>query len=89
MGLAKKVPAGGPIVGTGGDGVFGGGGGPPAAAAAAWYGVIAYSLQLYFDFSGYTDMALGLARMFNVRLPQNFNSPYQSRTSSNSGGGGT
>ncbi|XPV77006.1 MAG: MBOAT family O-acyltransferase [Desulfovibrio sp.] len=36
----------------------------------------AYSLQLYFDFSGYTDMALGAALMLNIRLPQNFNSPY-------------
>ena len=37
----------------------------------------AYSLQLYFDFSGYSDMAIGLARMFNVRFPLNFNSPYK------------
>jgi alginate O-acetyltransferase complex protein AlgI len=35
-------------------------------------------LQIYFDFSGYSDMAIGLARMFNVRFPENFNSPYQS-----------
>jgi D-alanyl-lipoteichoic acid acyltransferase DltB (MBOAT superfamily) len=40
--------------------------------------VFAYSLQLYFDFSGYSDMALGLARMFNITLPYNFNSPYKS-----------
>lgn len=43
----------------------------------AWSGAFAYTFQLYFDFSGYSDMAIGLARMFNVRLPQNFNSPYQ------------
>jgi alginate O-acetyltransferase complex protein AlgI len=43
----------------------------------AWVASIAYTLQLYFDFSGYTDMALGLARMFNIRLPRNFNSPYK------------
>lgn len=46
---------------------------------AAWTGAVAYTLQLYFDFSGYSDMALGLARMFNVQFPLNFNSPYQAR----------
>ncbi|MEQ1914324.1 MAG: MBOAT family O-acyltransferase [Sideroxydans sp.] len=44
----------------------------------AWSGALAYTLQIYFDFSGYTDMALGIALMFNIRLPINFNSPYQS-----------
>ena len=44
----------------------------------AWGGVLAYSLQLYFDFSGYSDMAIGLARMFGVILPINFFSPYKS-----------
>jgi D-alanyl-lipoteichoic acid acyltransferase DltB (MBOAT superfamily) len=43
----------------------------------AWLGAVAYSLQLYFDFSGYSDMAIGMARMFGFRLPTNFNSPYQ------------
>jgi alginate O-acetyltransferase complex protein AlgI len=43
----------------------------------AWIGAVAYALQLYFDFSGYSDMAIGLSRMFNVKLPQNFNSPYK------------
>ena len=43
----------------------------------AWLGAIAYTFQLYFDFSGYSDMAIGLSWMFNVRLPFNFNSPYQ------------
>jgi alginate O-acetyltransferase complex protein AlgI len=43
----------------------------------AWGGALAYTLQLYFDFSGYSDMAIGLARMFGVRLPLNFNSPYK------------
>lgn len=45
--------------------------------AAAWGGAIAYTLQLYFDFSGYSDMAVGLARMFGIRLPFNFDAPYQ------------
>ena len=44
---------------------------------AAWHVALAYSLQLYFDFSGYSDMAIGLARMFNLRFPLNFNSPYK------------
>jgi alginate O-acetyltransferase complex protein AlgI len=43
----------------------------------AWIGSLAYTFQLYFDFSGYSDMAIGLSWMFNVRLPVNFNSPYQ------------
>ncbi len=46
----------------------------------SWYAVIGYSLQLYFDFSGYSDMAIGLARMFNIRFPLNFNSPYKATT---------
>jgi len=44
----------------------------------AWVASLSYTLQLYFDFSGYTDMALGSARMFNITLPVNFDSPYRS-----------
>lgn len=44
----------------------------------AWTVSLSYSLQLYFDFSGYTDMALGSSLMFNIKLPINFNSPYRS-----------
>ena len=43
----------------------------------SWLGALAYTLQLYFDFSAYSDMAIGLSLMFNVRLPLNFNSPYK------------
>lgn len=43
----------------------------------AWVGALAYTLQLYFDFSGYSDMAIGLSLMLNVRLPLNFDSPYK------------
>lgn len=43
----------------------------------AWIGALGYTLQLYFDFSAYSDMAIGLSLMFNVRLPMNFNSPYK------------
>ena len=44
----------------------------------AWIGTISFSLQIYFDFSGYTDMALGLASIFGFVLPVNFNAPYKS-----------
>ncbi len=43
----------------------------------AWVDVSAYTLQIYFDFSGYSDMAIGLGKMFGIRLPVNFNSPYK------------
>jgi D-alanyl-lipoteichoic acid acyltransferase DltB (MBOAT superfamily) len=44
----------------------------------AWEGMLAYTFQLYFDFSGYSDMAIGASRIFGIKLPINFNSPYQS-----------
>ncbi len=47
---------------------------------AAWGGAFAYTFQIYFDFSGYSDMAIGLARMFRIRFPLNFNSPYQAES---------
>ena len=55
---------------------------PPAemSTGITWIGAIAYTFQIYFDFSGYTDMAIGLARMFGFRLPENFNSPYISQS---------
>lgn len=46
----------------------------------AWTTALSYTLQLYFDFSGYSDMALGLALMFNIRFPLNFNSPYKANS---------
>lgn len=49
--------------------------GQPIGAAAAWGASIAYSLQLFFDFSGYSDMAVGLGLLFNLRLPVNFAAP--------------
>jgi len=54
------------------DHAAGGGG---TSFLLAWMAAIGFTLQVYFDFSGYTDMALGLARFFGVKLPQNFNSP--------------
>jgi alginate O-acetyltransferase complex protein AlgI len=47
--------------------------------ATAWLCVLGYTYQIYFDFSGYSDMAVGLGYLFGIRLPQNFNSPYKAR----------
>jgi D-alanyl-lipoteichoic acid acyltransferase DltB (MBOAT superfamily) len=52
--------------------------GLPVTFFDGWVGALAYTLQLYFDFSGYSDMALGLSRVFGVTLPANFHSPYKS-----------
>lgn len=48
--------------------------------AAAWLGVLAFTFQIYFDFSGYSDMAIGLGKMFGFSFPENFNYPYESRS---------
>lgn len=45
---------------------------------ASWVGILAYAMQIYFDFSGYSDMAVGLGYLFGFQIPQNFNSPYKS-----------
>jgi alginate O-acetyltransferase complex protein AlgI len=76
FGLAKKVLIAdelSPLVGK----VFDADPTEPLTFGLAWVGVTAYALQIYFDFSGYSDMALGLGRMFGIRLPLNFNSPYR------------
>jgi len=52
----------------------------PMSAATAWIGAIAYTLQIYFDFSGYSDMAIGLGRMFGFHFEENFNYPYISKS---------
>jgi len=58
--------------------VFGGAGAHAGLGALdAWAATLAYAFQLYFDFSGYSDMAIGLARMFGLLLPVNFNAPYR------------
>ncbi len=49
-------------------------------AATAWLGIIAFTLQIYFDFSGYSDMAVGLGKMLGFRFPENFNLPYISKS---------
>lgn len=48
--------------------------------ATAWLGVLAFTLQIYFDFSGYSDMAIGLGAMFGFSFPENFNYPYESKS---------
>ena len=55
---------------------------------AAWGGALAYTLQLYFDFSGYSDMAIGISMLFNIRLPINFDCRTSPPASSSSGGAG-
>ncbi|MEM9018369.1 MAG: MBOAT family protein, partial [Verrucomicrobiota bacterium] len=75
-GFAKKVLLANPM-GEIADWCFEAGPGS-LSPTLAWVGVLAYALQIYFDFSGYSDMALGLGRMIGFRFPENFNSPYQS-----------
>ena len=53
--------------------------GHAVASFEAWIGALAYAMQIYFDFSGYSDMAIGIALLFGYRLPLNFNSPYKAR----------
>jgi alginate O-acetyltransferase complex protein AlgI len=48
------------------------------SCSAAWLGIVAYTTEIYFDFSGYSDMAIGLAEMFGFHFPENFNYPYTS-----------
>ncbi len=78
LGMGKKVLIASPISAVA-DQVFA----LPAgtlSAELAWLGILCYTLQIYFDFSGYTDMAIGLGRMFGFNLPENFNFPYAARS---------
>lgn len=50
------------------------------STSEAWFGIIMYTIQLYFDFSGYSDMAVGLGKMFGFDFPENFNYPYISKS---------
>jgi alginate O-acetyltransferase complex protein AlgI len=78
IGLAKKVLIANVVAGPA-DQIFAM---PPGHLSApyAWLGVLCYTLQIYFDFSGYSDMAVGLGRMFGFRFPENFRWPYISET---------
>ena len=78
MGLAKKILIANPL-GLVADFGFD----SPAAGLSmpdAWLYLLCYTLQIYFDFSGYSDMAIGLARLFGFRFPENFNYPYSARS---------
>lgn len=79
FGLAKKVLL-ADALGQIADGAFAAG--DRLTVSLAWLGAVAYTLQLYFDFSGYTDMAIGLGRVFGFRLPENFNYPYLAKSAS-------
>ncbi len=79
IGLAKKVAIADtmgtfarPVYEAAADGV-------PVTFLEAWSGAVSYTLQIYFDFSGYTDMAIGLGLMFGISLPPNFDSPLKAR----------
>jgi len=76
LGFAKKILLANPM-GQVADAVFGAANPLPMDA---WIGVIAYAFQIYFDFSGYSDMAIGLGRMFGFVIPENFRSPYLSES---------
>lgn len=78
IGLAKKVLIADKLALVA-DKVFGLPG-SDMSAGLAWYGLLAFAVQIYMDFSGYTDMAIGLARMLGFSLPENFNFPYLSRS---------
>ncbi|WP_456375647.1 MBOAT family O-acyltransferase [Thiolapillus sp.] len=77
-GLAKKVLLANPL-GEVADNVFALQG-DELSMGLAWIGILAYALQIYFDFSGYSDMAIGLGRMFGFRFLENFNYPYIARS---------
>ena len=78
IGLFKKVLVADPFAGYVTP-IFAAARSEPVQLVEAWSGALAYSLQMYFDFSGYTDMAIGLALLFGISLPPNFNSPYKAR----------
>lgn len=80
MGLAKKTLIADPIARAIDPLFAAAAAGDPVGAVAAWTAMVGYTLQIYFDFSGYCDMAIGLGLMLGVRLPVNFNSPYRAKS---------
>jgi alginate O-acetyltransferase complex protein AlgI len=76
LGFAKKILLANPM-GRIADAAFAADG---PTALVAWAGVLAYAFQIYFDFSGYSDIAVGLGRMLGFEIPRNFNSPYRSQS---------
>jgi D-alanyl-lipoteichoic acid acyltransferase DltB (MBOAT superfamily) len=80
IGLFKKVMI-ADVFGTYARPIFdGAASGTAMSFFEAWTGALAYTLQIYFDFSGYTDMAIGIGLLFGISLPPNFNSPYKARS---------
>jgi D-alanyl-lipoteichoic acid acyltransferase DltB (MBOAT superfamily) len=77
IGLLKKTVVADGIAGYANPGFDAAAHGQPVLLVEAWIAAFAYTMQLYFDFSGYCDMAVGLSRMFNIKLPWNFDSPYK------------
>jgi len=77
LGLFKKVVIADRIAIYATEAFNAAGGGVSLTFFEAWIGALAFTLQLYFDFSGYSDMAIGLGRMFGIKLPINFNSPFK------------
>ena len=78
FGFAKKILLANPM-GAIADSCFGAGDGV-LTTTTAWIGVTAYAFQIYLDFSAYSDMAIGLGRMLGFHFPENFNSPYKSKS---------
>lgn len=78
IGLGKKVLIANPM-GRVADSIFSLSGGD-LSSGLAWLGIICYTIQIYYDFSGYSDMAIGLGRMFGFRFLENFNYPYISKS---------
>jgi alginate O-acetyltransferase complex protein AlgI len=79
LGLAKKLVLADGLARFADPGFAAAAGHDPLTFIEAWVALLAYALQIYFDFSGYSDMAIGLACMFGIDFPINFNSPYQAR----------
>jgi len=77
VGLAKKVFLGDPLAAYVNPVFLAAAQGKPVGFAEAWQTTLGFTFQIYFDFSGYTDMALGIALMFGLVLPQNFDVPYR------------
>ncbi|MDD2877405.1 MAG: MBOAT family protein [Acidiphilium sp.] len=79
LGLAKKIVLADSLARFADPGFRVAAAGHQLSLVEAWVALLAYGAQIYFDFSGYSDMAIGLARMIGVRFPLNFRSPYQAR----------
>ena len=78
IGLSKKVLIAN-VLGEQADMIFGLNQ-PDLTTPLAWIGILAYAFQIYFDFSGYSDMAIGIGRMIGFKFPENFNNPYISQS---------